>query len=547
MIGYNVILATAADEAWKCLQDPKNDIALVITDVNMPGEYDGFGLLDRVTKLKEEQGIDVIMMSGQEDVVVKGVTSGSKDFLAKPIVRALLLRKVETLVQHRQSKMALHQERMEKEVLLKEIAALSVHHFGENLVETPIQTINASLVNLLHRSDLNPEVRGELVRLKTTAGQAASLYRVSAPGVQSSKKFDDVTKSFLLSELAVNPHSVSGNALDTENIRTFSTVLIDGPAVAELTQWSFNVFERTEDELLVLAKQMFIHFDLLNHFDIKTEVLERFLVAVKQNYNANPYHNWYHAFDVTQATFCYLTHFQGHTLLTQLDLLGLLVASLCHDLGHPGVNNAFMTSQDSDIAILYNDQSVLENFHAASLFQLIRKHSELNIFASLNKPQYREIRKTIIECIIATDPAVHYEYVSKLSAKAESDSPVWNANSPEQRLLLMKSILKMADISNVARLWDGPGYAWSLRVSQEFFTQGDREKSLGLEVAAFLDRDATTISKNSMNFIDFVAAPLFLNMGKLNADFEDQVVTILTLNRHRWELESHKDKKEDRK
>ena len=285
------------------------------------------------------------------------------------------------------------------------------------------------------------------------------------------------------------------------------------------------------------------NLDLLNHFDIKVDVLERFLVVVKQNYNDNPYHNWRHAFDVTQATFCYLTHFQGHTHLTQLDLLALLVASLCHDLGHPGVNNAFMTSTLSDVAIVYNDQSVLENFHAASLFQLINRHPDLNIFQSLSKAKFREIRKLIIECIIATDPAMHYEYVSKLSAKVESDQPAWNGEMADQRLLLMKSILKMADISNVARLWDGPGFEWSQRVSQEFFTQGDREKALGNEVAAFLDRDATTTSKNSMNFIDFVAAPLFLNLGKLNSDFEDQVVTILTLNRHRWELESHKEKK----
>lgn len=64
-------MATAAEEGWANLQDPQNDISLVITDVNMPGEYDGFGLLDRIIKLKEEQGIDVIMMSGQEDCVVR--------------------------------------------------------------------------------------------------------------------------------------------------------------------------------------------------------------------------------------------------------------------------------------------------------------------------------------------------------------------------------------------------------------------------------------------------------------------------------------------
>lgn len=39
----------------------------------------------------------------------------------------------------------------------------------------------------------------------------------------------------------------------------------------------------------------------------------------------------------------------------------ILVASIAHDLCHPGVNNAFMTGTLSDLAILYND-TVSSNF-----------------------------------------------------------------------------------------------------------------------------------------------------------------------------------------
>ncbi len=107
-------------------------------------------------------------------------------------------------------------------------------------------------------------------------------------------------------------------------------------------EWTFDVFEHDEDELLALAKQMFVQLDLLRHFNIKEEVLERFLLLVRQHYKPNAYHNWRHAFDVTQASFSYVTHFGGHQHLTPLDLLALLVASLCHDIGHPGFNNVFM-------------------------------------------------------------------------------------------------------------------------------------------------------------------------------------------------------------
>lgn len=75
-------------------------------------------------------------------------------------------------------------------------------------------------------------------------------------------------------------------------------------------------------------------------------------------------------------------------------------------------------------------------------------------------------------------------------------------------------------------------------------------QALGLEVAAFLDRDATTISKNSINFIDFVAVPLFQLLGKLYPDFDEQVVTLLTLNRRLWEQDAkvrNKERKEQEK
>ena len=342
--GYVCKIATTAEEGWALLQDPSQNITMVITDANMPGEYDGFGLLSRIMKMREEQGISVIMMSGEEDAVHRGVMLGSNDFMAKPIVKALLLRKMEMLVRHRLFRLELQKERAEKEALRKEIAALS--GMMGSRVETPMQTITTVINGLLGRAELSEEVRSELTRLKTLALDESNLYKPRMSSQQPGR-VDAVTRSFLLNELAFVPGT------DDENRSAFfSNLTVDSRWVEELTQWSFNVFERSEDELLLLAKKMFVRLDLLNTFDIKPEVLERFLMVVKQNYNANPYHNWRHAFDVTQATFCFLTHFQAHQKLTPLDMLGLLVASLCHDLGHPGVNNAFMVTTMSELAIL---------------------------------------------------------------------------------------------------------------------------------------------------------------------------------------------------
>jgi hypothetical protein len=52
---------------------------------------------------------------------------------------------------------------------------------------------------------------------------------------------------------------------------------------------------------------------------------------------------------------------------------------------------------------------------------------------------------------------------------------------------------------------------------------GDKEREMGQEVAAFLDRNATNTFANSINFIDFLALPFFEHMGKLDARFNREV------------------------
>jgi hypothetical protein len=44
-------------------------------------------------------------------------------------------------------------------------------------------------------------------------------------------------------------------------------------------------------------------------------------------------------------------------------VLALVISSLTHDIGHKGINNAFLVATRDPLATLYNDQSVLENMH----------------------------------------------------------------------------------------------------------------------------------------------------------------------------------------
>ena len=55
----------------------------------------------------------------------------------------------------------------------------------------------------------------------------------------------------------------------------------------------------------------------------------------------------------------------------QKDAFAMLTASIIHDYRHPGVNNGFLMKTSHTIALRYNDESVLENFHVAEGFAVM--------------------------------------------------------------------------------------------------------------------------------------------------------------------------------
>jgi hypothetical protein len=107
------------------------------------------------------------------------------------------------------------------------------------------------------------------------------------------------------------------------------------------------------------------------------EIWESFLVAVKQSFNDDPYHNWRHAFDSLQAAFVFLVRHCDGMELAPLEQLGLLiVASLCQDLGHPGCNNDFMVKTESKVAALYNHGL----FWKTATLSCLDKRRDLNVW-----------------------------------------------------------------------------------------------------------------------------------------------------------------------
>jgi hypothetical protein len=199
------------------------------------------------------------------------------------------------------------------------------------------------------------------------------------------------------------------------------------------------------------------------------EDLKTFLMACRAAYNGFVlYHNFRHVIDVLQAVFYFLLQLGTlppyppnsatppaskplspiAALLQPFDALTLLVSAIGHDVGHPGVNNAFLVALKAPLAQLYNDNSVLEAFHCAAYSQILRRYWPV-AFEDTN------MRKLLITSILATDMGVHFKYMADLGNLQSKlhDNKGTDGWSPqvlnEYKTLTCGLLIKCADISNV--------------------------------------------------------------------------------------------------
>ena len=91
--GYQVLLASSSEDALNMVNDHKEPIDILLTDVVLPG-MNGRELAEKMTQLKPE--INVIYMSGYTNQVIgnQGILDESTDYIQKPFSPFFLLKKV---------------------------------------------------------------------------------------------------------------------------------------------------------------------------------------------------------------------------------------------------------------------------------------------------------------------------------------------------------------------------------------------------------------------------------------------------------------------
>ncbi|XP_011487804.1 calcium/calmodulin-dependent 3',5'-cyclic nucleotide phosphodiesterase 1A [Oryzias latipes] len=277
-------------------------------------------------------------------------------------------------------------------------------------------------------------------------------------------------------------------------------------ALKEVDQWSFDVFTfhdaTGEHALKFIVYDLLTRYDLINRFRIPVQALVQFVEALESGYSKhrNPYHNLIHAADVTQTAHFLMLHTGLMHWLSELEILAMVFAAAIHDFEHTGTTNNFHIHTRSEVAILYNDRSVLENHHVSAAYKLMAEE-DMNILVNLNKDDWRELRSLVIEMVMSTDMSCHFQQIKTMrNSLTQTDSI--------DKVKVLSLMLHAADISHPAKAWP-LHYHWTHSLMEEFFRQGDKEVELGLPFSPLCDRKATMIAQSQIGFIDFIVEPTF--------------------------------------
>ncbi|XP_067124174.1 3',5'-cyclic-AMP phosphodiesterase 4C-like isoform X1 [Centruroides vittatus] len=310
-----------------------------------------------------------------------------------------------------------------------------------------------------------------------------------------------------------------------------------GRYLKDLDRWGIDIFKISEysngHPLTAMTYAIFRERDLLKTFKIPSKTLITFLLTLEDHYLKVPYHNSTHAADVTQSVHVLLLASAFDTVFGDLEILSTLFAAAIHDADHPGVTNQYLINSSSELALMYNDESVLENHSLAVAFKLLQDEN-CNIFVNLNQKQRQSLRKMTIDMVLATDMSKHMNLLADLKTMVEtkkiSGSGVLHLDNYTERIQVLQNMVHCADLSNPTKPLD-LYKNWVNLIMEEFFQQGDKERECGMDISPMCDRHNISIEKSQVGFIDYIVHPLWETWGDLVHPDAQEILDTLEENR----------------
>ncbi len=288
--------------------------------------------------------------------------------------------------------------------------------------------------------------------------------------------------------------------------------------------WGWDLFELGEacaaegsapGPLCTLATVLFEDHGLCDAFSIPHETLVSYFCALEARYQAVAYHNSLHAADVLHAMNFILVAGGAASSLPRVELAAALLAAAAHDVGHSGVGNAFLVATRAPLALRYNDVQVLENFHAATAFELLAQPG-CDLTAAMSAADARALRSLTVSLILATDVAQHGVMMAQAAPRLARPGGLRldGSGAADERSLALALALKCADVGNSSKSVRH-ALRWGLAIMAEFFAEGDARRALCLPVSPSCDRERVNVAHAQLSFLDGLALPLYETLATL--------------------------------
>lgn len=291
-----------------------------------------------------------------------------------------------------------------------------------------------------------------------------------------------------------------------------------GVYMQRINDWGVNIFKihdlSRNHSLVTVTYSLLKRRGLIRLFNIPPNILVNYLFHIENHYRMNLYHNSIHAADVVQSINVLLNSPTLEGSFSDLEIFAALIAAAIHDVDHPGLSNQFLINTNDELALLYNDTSVLEQHHLAVAFKLLQCHN-CDFLTGLNKQKRQQFRKIVIAMVLATDMNKHMSLLADLKTMVESKK-VSESNSDSERcfdshndrMQILQTMIHLADLSNPTKpieLYRN----WNRRIMEEYWRQGDKERQYNIEISPMCDRNLITIEKSQIGFIDYIVHPIF--------------------------------------
>eukprot|EP00899_Mesostigma_viride_P018299 jgi/Mesvir1/26470/Mv16142-RA.1 len=265
-------------------------------------------------------------------------------------------------------------------------------------------------------------------------------------------------------------------------------------------EWEFDTLAMEavtgEGILPLVGYTLFLREGLILEFGIDEQKLANFLLQIARGMEPHPYHNAAHIVDVSASFFHILNQSGMGDYLRPIDKLAAMCASLINDYKHPGVNNDFLSRTREELATVYNDHSPLENHHLAEAFHLLYSNGHCNFLDVLSEEDFMEVRRIVIEIVLATDLKHHFVTLDTFKARVSQELP-WDPERDSDRILLLQLAVKVADIGHTAKPLK-THQEWTRRACEEFYRQGDMERELSLRISPFMDRKINNVPRSQL-------------------------------------------------